>query len=72
MVDADPQWLRAGILVLLGVVTYFLKRSLHRQDSMEKQIHSLETRIAVLLDRDRRRRLADYQFEAEHESDPPD
>lgn len=55
------EWLQLAAVVLLGIVSYFLKRSLGKQDSMEEKIQALETRVAILLDRDRRRRLEDYE-----------
>ena len=57
------EWLQFASIVLLGVVSYFLKRSLSTQDKLEGEVQELKTKIAVILDRDRRRRLADYAEE---------
>jgi hypothetical protein len=57
------EWLQFASIVLLGVVSYFLKRSLSTQDKLEEKVQKLETRIAVILDRDRRKRLTDYMEE---------
>lgn len=57
---------------LLGVVSYFLKRTIDVLDSVETKIQKMEIRIAVLLDRDRRKRISDYDKESdthEQESD---
>lgn len=64
-------WLQLISIVLLGVVSYFLKRSMGTIDNLEKRVTTMETRVAVLLDRDRRRRLADYArgYEQDYEGD---
>ncbi len=58
------QWLD---LVLLAAISFFLKRLVSRQDSFEKEIggrlRSLEQDVAVILDRDRRKRIEDYDRE---------
>lgn len=65
-------WLQFAGVVLLGVVAYFLKRSLIAQDALEQKVQTLETKIAVLLDRDRRRRLEDYLAERGVEAEGED
>jgi hypothetical protein len=54
------EWLQFASIVLLGIVSYFLKRSLGTQDKLQDEVQELKTKIAVILDRDRRRRLSDY------------
>ena len=56
-------WLQFISVVLLGVVSYFLKRSMDTIDDLEKRVASMETQVAILLDRDRRKRLEDYERE---------
>lgn len=49
--------------VLLALVIYFLKRTMDRLDAVEKSISGedgLSSKVAVLLDRDRNKRLTDY------------
>jgi hypothetical protein len=64
-VDNFRDWVVFTALTLLGIVSYFLKRAIDTVDKMEEKLHSLELRIAVILDRDRRRRLDDYENEKE-------
>jgi len=64
-VGLAADWLQFASVVLLGIVSYFLKRSMVTIDDLEKRVATMETRIAVLLDRDRRRRLEDYQQEGD-------
>ena len=51
-------------LILFSGVCYFFKRIIERIDQIESTINGkdgLNVKIAVLLDRDRNRRLQDYQ-----------
>lgn len=50
-------------IVLLGIISYFLKHSLDDLDTLEDKVQALEVDVAVLLDRDRRNRLAEYERE---------
>ncbi len=56
-------WLQFASTVLLAIGGYFLKRSLGHVDALEIEVQTLKEKIAVLLDRDRQRRLADYEQE---------
>lgn len=56
-------WLQFASVILLGIVSYFLKRCMDTIDDLEKRLGTMERRVAVLLDRDRRRRLEDYEQE---------
>lgn len=56
-------WLQFASVVLLGVVSYFLKRSMVTIDDLEKRVAKMETSVAILIDRDRRKRLEDYEQE---------
>lgn len=68
-VASTLEWLSFASVVLLGVVSYFLKQRLSDQDKLQDTVQELKTKIAVLLDRDRRKRLRDY---AEEEGDVED
>lgn len=49
---------------LMALVIYFLKRTMDRLDILEKSItgeNGLSSKVAVLLDRDRNKRLTDYE-----------
>lgn len=48
-------------VVGLGIISYFLKRSVSELDSIKTEVAQLKTKVAILLDRDRQRRLADYE-----------
>lgn len=64
MVETDgsiTEWLRLAVIALLGIVTYFVKRTFDKQDHMEKELQELKTLLAVLLSRDRKQRLEDYR-----------
>lgn len=68
MVDASPVtpgyiWLQLVIVSLLGIVSYFLKRTMDTLDRVEERTSKMETKVAILLDRDRRKRLEDYEQE---------
>ena len=63
---AAADWLQFVSVVMLGVVSYFLKRSMGTIDDLEKRVATMETRVAILLDRDRRRRLEDYEREGDY------
>lgn len=56
------QWL---ILVLLSIIAYFLRSYKLEQDKFKetitKDIQELGKEVAILLDRDRRKRLTDYE-----------
>lgn len=54
------EWLRFASVVMVGIVAYFLKRSLGDQDDIKKELQELKTKVAVILDRDRRKRMEDY------------
>jgi len=56
-------WLQFASVVLLGLVSYFLKRSMVTIDDLEKRVAKMETSVAILIDRDRRKRLEDYEQE---------
>ncbi len=56
-------WINLVLLILVSIASYFLKRSLNELDSMEKQVQELKTKVSILLDRDRRKRLQDYEEE---------
>jgi len=68
VVDASPVtpgyiWLQLVIVSLLGIVSYFLKRTMDTLDRVEERTSKMETKVAILLDRDRRKRLEDYEQE---------
>jgi hypothetical protein len=46
---------------ILGLVGYFLNRIMHELDEAQSEIQRLRERVAILLDRDRQRRLSDYE-----------
>ncbi len=56
-------WINLVLLILVSIASYFLKRSLNELDQMEKQVQELKTKVSILLDRDRRKRLQDYEEE---------
>ena len=75
-IGAALEWLRFAVVVLLGIVGYFLKRSLDTQSDLEQEVKQLRAevgalrgRISAMLDRDRMRRLADYLNEDKIEHD---
>lgn len=51
------QWV--GVTVL-GILAYFLKKVLNNVEDLNTKVHELQTSVAVILDRDRRRRIKDY------------
>jgi hypothetical protein len=63
-VNSALDWLQFGSIVLLGIVSYFLKRCLVTIDKLEAEVQALKIKIAIVVDRDRRQRLADYLAEA--------
>lgn len=68
----DTNFVSLPVLVLsglLGVVSYFLKRTIVVLDSVEEKIQKMEIRVAVLLDRDRRKRIRDYEQEDNRNND---
>ena len=62
-VASTLEWLEFASVVLLGIVSYFLKQRRGDQDKLQDQVQKLTTKIAVLLDRDRRKRIKDYDEE---------
>lgn len=50
------------------VVGFLVKRAIRNIDALETSHADLKTKVAILLDRDRRRRLEDYQREKQNES----
>jgi hypothetical protein len=62
-VNSALDWLQFGSIVLLGIVSYFLKRCLVTIDKLETEVQDLKVKIAIMVDRDRRKRLADYLAE---------
>lgn len=61
--DIFPQIVQLVVVGILGVITYFIKRIIKQLDDMEKTVKELEIKVAIILDRDRRRRLQDYDGE---------
>lgn len=55
--------LRYIILGLLGVVGFFLRGVLSNLGKLQTEVQELKTKIAIVLDRDRRKRLGDYENE---------
>ena len=60
-INVAGNWLQFVCVILLGVVSYFLKRCMVTMDGLEKRVSTMETKVAILLDRDRRKRLEDYE-----------
>lgn len=54
-------YINFALLMLVGVVAYFLKRLVRELDDMEAKFVELNTKVAILIDRDRRKRLEDYE-----------
>ena len=50
-------------ITLLGVVSYFLKRAINDLDHLTDKVGELQVKVAILLDRDRRQRVEDYNRE---------
>lgn len=50
-------------VVLLGFCSYFLKRSVGALETLQNEFHKLDKKVAVIVDRDRRKRLEDYDRE---------
>lgn len=64
MVNIEPlYWVNFAIVVVVGAVGYFLRRLIRSLDNVEEKVHSLEIKVAILCDRDRMRRLEDYDVE---------
>lgn len=61
--DIFPQIVQLVVVGILGVITYFLKRVINQLDKMEEEVSELKIKVAIILDRDRRRRLQDYEGE---------
>lgn len=57
--------------VVISFVGFMLKRAFDNYDQLSKDVQSIKEKIAVILDRDRRRRLEDYQNEKGTDSDAP-
>ena len=49
--------------ILLAMVGYFLRAVARNQEKFADKITALEKQVAILNDRDRRKRLADYEAE---------
>ena len=65
VVNTALGWLQFAGIIFVGIVSYFLKQRFSDQDELEKTVNKLDKRIAILLDRDRRKRLTDYREEEE-------
>jgi hypothetical protein len=61
--DAFGQLVRLVVIAILGVISYFLKRVISSVDKLEDKVETLGTKVAVLIDRDRRKRLKDYRLQ---------
>jgi heme/copper-type cytochrome/quinol oxidase subunit 2 len=64
-VHTDVFWnvVQLVIVGILGVISYFVKRIIKQLDDMEEDVQELKIKVAIILDRDRRRRLQDYEGE---------
>jgi len=63
--DILTQVVRFVIIGMLAIIGYFLRGVLRTVVTMEKQVNVLEQKVAIILDRDRRKRLSDYDREYE-------
>jgi hypothetical protein len=55
--------MRFLIVGLLGIAAYFVRGILHTVSALEESVYDLKTKVAVILDRDRRKRIGDYENE---------
>lgn len=64
MHDDVLAWLMRFLIVgLLGIAAYFVRGILHTVSALEESVYDLKTKVAVILDRDRRKRIGDYENE---------
>lgn len=49
--------------IVVSFASYLLQRAVRANDTLASDVQELKTKVAVLLDRDRRQRLEDYQRE---------
>jgi hypothetical protein len=53
-------WFNIAVILLVGLVTWLLKRLIRTLDALRARIHNLEIEMAYLTRKDRLRRLEDY------------
>ncbi len=58
--DKFDEIIRLFIVALLGIFSLFFRRLIRELDDAKKEIQELKTKVAVITDRDRMRRLEDY------------
>jgi hypothetical protein len=58
--DILTQITRYIIIGLLGIIGYFIRDIINKLGDFEDHVQELSTKVAILLDRDRRKRLQDY------------
>lgn len=51
--------------IIVTVVGFIVKGAIQQQASLQETVEGLKTKVAVLLDRDRRKRLTDYEKESD-------
>lgn len=61
--DTFSQVVQLVIVGILGIITYFVKRIIKQLDDVEEDVEELKIKVAIILDRDRRRRIQDYEGE---------
>ena len=59
--DLEPlYWVNFALVLIVGLVAWFLKRLIYSLDEMMKKVHQLEIDVAIMISKDRHRRLHDY------------
>jgi len=51
------------LAVAFAIASFFLKRLANSIDVLERELQDLKEKVAILIDRDRRKRLEDYEKE---------
>lgn len=54
-------WINSALVLVVSIVAFFLKRVISSIDKMETKVQELDKTVGILLDRDRRTRIRDYQ-----------
>jgi hypothetical protein len=49
--------------IVIAIFAGIIKRGVNRYDALEDSVIKLNTKVAILIDRDRRKRVADYESE---------
>lgn len=62
MESAPLDWLHFSVVTILGIVSYFLKRSLNAIDSLSEKMEIVKEKVAIIEDREDRRRTREQEY----------